>query len=322
MILIDGVRFQYGFVANDECFLEEWLHAWPKGKKRLWFARDTSRFKFGDDLKGENKVIQEITRSNSLFISAGAQNNHRRLMPIFSWFRAIESFNLPVTRRSWAHSMPPDPPPATVLSAMIRSPDRKSFAWDELTESFSKLFLPFLKSADLGIVDFKINQGGSEESAKAPFLPFFVKHQSTNVDAWLPIQEESRGTRMLLDIAQPVLLAVKKGSILLFDELEAGLHPALAQQIVRQFNEPTTNPRNAQLIFTTHDTNLLGTTVGDAALRRDQVWLTEKDNEGATVLYPLTDFKPRKAENLERGYLQGRYGAIPFLGSFSLAAEE
>ena len=90
-------------------------------------------------------------------------------------------------------------------------------------------------------------------------------------------------------------------------ELEASLHPALAQQIVRQFNDPVSNARNAQLIFTTHDTNLLGTTLGEPALRRDQVWLTEKDNEYATVLYPLTDYKPRKAENLERGYLQGRY---------------
>jgi hypothetical protein len=88
----------------------------------------------------------------------------------------------------------------------------------------------------------------------------------------------------------------------------------LALQIVRYMNDPDSNPNNAQLLFATHDTNLLGTTVGEPALRRDQVWLTEKDDTGATVLYPLTDFQPRKAENLERGYLQGRYGAIPFLG--------
>jgi AAA15 family ATPase/GTPase len=88
------------------------------------------------------------------------------------------------------------------------------------------------------------------------------------------------------------------------------------------FNCPDRNPHNAQMIFTTHDTNLLGTTLGPAVLRRDQVWLTEKKPDASTVLYPLTDFKPRKAENIERGYLQGRYGAIPFLGGFGQATEE
>jgi len=88
-----------------------------------------------------------------------------------------------------------------------------------------------------------------------------------------------------------------------------------ALNIVRQFNDPRLNSRNAQLVFTTHDTNLLGTTTGAPPLRRDQTWLTEKDAEGASCIYPLTDYKPRKSENLERGYLQGRYGSIPFLGA-------
>jgi AAA15 family ATPase/GTPase len=137
----------------------------------------------------------------------------------------------------------------------------------------------------------------------------------------LPLEEESRGTQTLLQLALPILESLEEGSVLLVDELEASLHPSVAQQIVRWFNDPRQNPRNAQLIFSTHDTNLLGTTLGEPALRRDQVWLTEKDPEGATVLYPLTDYKPRKAENLERGYLQGRYGAIPFLGNFVINPE-
>ena len=87
------------------------------------------------------------------------------------------------------------------------------------------------------------------------------------------------------------------------------------------FNCPKTNSRNAQIVFTTHDTNLLGTTIGEPPLRRDQIWFTEKDKEGASKLYPLTDYKPRKSENLERGYLQGRYGAIPFLGDIAWIAE-
>ena len=109
--------------------------------------------------------------------------------------------------------------------------------------------------------------------------------------------------------------------MLLVDELEASLHPLLGSAIVRMFNSPKTNPANAQLLFTTHDTNLLGTTLGEPPLHRNQVWFTEKDREGATALYPLTDYKPRNVENLERGYLQGRYGAIPFLGDIERITE-
>ncbi len=108
---------------------------------------------------------------------------------------------------------------------------------------------------------------------------------------------------------------------MLVDELESSLHPSLGLAIVKMFNSPKTNPKNAQILFTTHDTNLLGTTLGEPPLRRDQVWFTEKDKEGASKLYPLTDYKPRKAENLERGYLQGRYGAIPFLGDIAWITE-
>lgn len=130
----------------------------------------------------------------------------------------------------------------------------------------------------------------------------------------MPLEEESKGTLTLFNLAPAVLSVLWTGGILVVDELEASLHPLLGLHIVRQFNDPARNPRNAQLLFTTHDTNLLGTTLGEPALRRDQIWLTEKDKEGASRIYPLTDYKPRKEENLERGYLQGRYGAIPFLG--------
>jgi hypothetical protein len=148
-----------------------------------------------------------------------------------------------------------------------------------------------------------------------------VRHQHSGSEAWLPLEQESQGTRTLFELAPPLIRALRRGSVLAIDELEASLHPLLAAHVVRQFHDPETNPRNAQIIFTTHDTNLLGTTLGDPLLRRDQIWLTEKDREGATSLYPLSDYKPRKAENIERGYLQGRYGAIPFLGDLGIAPE-
>lgn len=108
-----------------------------------------------------------------------------------------------------------------------------------------------------------------------------------------------------------MLTALDQGSVLLVDELDSSLHPALAAEVVRVFQDPAANPRGAQLIFTTHDATLLGSEVLDRPLNCDQVWITVKRRSGESELYPLTEAKPRKEENLERGYLRGRYGGVP-----------
>ena len=127
------------------------------------------------------------------------------------------------------------------------------------------------------------------------------------------------GTQMLFHLAGPVFDTLARGGLLVVDELESSLHPLLARHLLHLFQQPDTNPRHAQLLFSTHDTQLLGTTLGEPALRRDQVWLAEKEPDGATRIFPLTDYQPRKQENIERGYLQGRYGGIPF---FDLAGAD
>jgi uncharacterized protein len=102
--------------------------------------------------------------------------------------------------------------------------------------------------------------------------------------------------------------------LLLIDELDSSLHPYLSEEVVRMFHDPVMNRKNSQLVFTSHDPTLMGNLLGDQApLRRDEIWITEKDRSGATRLYALTDFRPRKSENFERGYLQGRYGGVPFI---------
>ncbi len=314
-VLIDSVRHQYGFVVSDDSILEEWLFAWPNGKKQTWFTREGSVYSFGDNLKGDNKVVEGITRSNALFLSTAVQFKHPQLQAIFSWFRAMRPINVGEAY-SVMHT-------EQAIARMFESSGQQSLFDDEtLEEPLSERFLALLRNADLGIVGLRVEKGEPTEKPRRPLrLRFHLKHQSDADDAWLPLEQESKGTRTLFRFAVPILEVIRAGGVLLCDELEASLHPSLAQQIVRQFNDPKTNPHNAQLIFTTHDTNLLGTTLGEPALRRDQVWLTEKDDQGATVLYPLTDYKPRKAENLERGYIQGRYGAIPFLGDFTIAVE-
>lgn len=321
-IIHQEVKYDYGFAISPHEVLEEWLFAWPMGRRQMWFEREKQSFQFGDHLKGENKTIVGITRDNSLFLSAAAQNNHPQLTPIFDWFSKLRSINVSTRETPFGASFESQFVLAATLDAESkRCPEGNALEEDKGIRPLTSTCLHFLRTADIGIVDLRVDAIESDEPIWTRNPRIHLKHQSKSDEAWLPLSEESNGTRTLFHMLIPLMQTLTEGGILLIDELEASLHPSMAQQIVRQFNSSVANPYNAQLIFTTHDTNLLGTTVGEPVLRRDQVWFTEKDNEGATVLYPLTDYKPRKAENLERGYLQGRYGAIPFLGEFSIAAE-
>jgi hypothetical protein len=180
--------------------------------------------------------------------------------------------------------------------------------------------IKLLRAADVGIVDVKVEEDGRPDIPGRPVRRrqrVFFRHAAEQEEIWLPLEVESSGTIALVDLAPRITSALTKGGLLCIDELEASLHPSLALSLLRLFQDETRNIGKAQLLFTTHDTNLLGNTLGSPTLGRDQVWFTEKDNAGATHLYPLTDYHPRKHENLERGYLQGRYGAIPFLGNLS-----
>lgn len=326
--LLNGTRYAYGFVATDEEFVEEWLFAWPKGRKQIWFERDGMAFKFGEQLRGENKVVEEVTRNNALFLSAAVQHRHRQLLPVYTWFRSLRTVALSNRRRGMWLELGPDRWIANALARESGAKQQSLFGEEDEAAGPGTLmdaYRALLSAADVGIVDVKIEDGDDDETpgrgrGRRPRRPrIFLRHKSTTGEAWLPLEEESQGTLTLFRMAPMVIDALFRGGVLIVDELEASLHPLLALHLIRQFNDPQTNRANAQLIFTTHDTNLLGTTLGEPALRRDQIWLTEKDEEGATTVYPLTDYKPRKAENLERGYLQGRYGAIPFLSQLNVA---
>jgi AAA15 family ATPase/GTPase len=311
---VAGVRYRYGFVVDSQRVLEEWLYAWPSGRRQLWFARDvdeTPHFQFGKHLKGENHVIQNVTRPNSLFLSASAQNNHPQLTPLYSWFaRGLRTFRhdssefqlLSVARRL----------------VLERSAPSEAPTW-------KARLLTLLQSSDLGISDVEVDAhsitdltsrrrwfGPPGDGSRVPLL---FTHQTApdRPAAQLTLEQESRGTATLVALAIPLLDVLAEGGVLCVDELDASLHPLLALQIVELFCDRESNPQGAQLIFNTHDTNLLGNLLDRTPLRRDQIWFTEKDSDGATRLFPLTDFHPRKQENLERGYLQGRYGAVPFL---------
>ncbi|MEX1041367.1 MAG: ATP-binding protein [Pirellulaceae bacterium] len=324
--LLEGVKYQYGFVVNDQEVEEEYLYAWPNGRKQTWWERERKKLKFGPQSRSEKALadlILDSTGVNSLYLSCAAQLRLSTAMPIYSWFsKEINLLNLGtelpsrISRRKKLAELFRDPTKQKLLFNVDDSRSRNN----RIADNFTRL----LSATDTGICGIRVKPKGATNARLSDRLfPFELsfQHQHADENAWIPFEQESHGTQTFIDIAMPILEALELGGIVVIDELERGLHSLLAAEIVSMFNNPETNPHNAQLLFTTHDTYLLGTVLGDPVLRRDQVWLTEKTPEGASVIYPLTDYKPRKGENLERGYLQGRYGAIPFLGELPYALE-
>jgi hypothetical protein len=307
----DGVRYQYGFAATSDRVTNEWLIAYPGGRNQRWFERTFKQGKneyawyFGSRFTGRKKQWQEMTRSNALFLSTAIQWNSEQLKPVFTWFQ-----NLLVIE----HGMLLNP----VFSMQECRDDAKK-----------KLILTFMNAADISISDIQMETKDFSVEDLPSDMPPPVReevrqkmdgkkmvrvgflHPRPGMDASvpLPLEEESDGTRKLFAYAGPWLDILSRGQILLVDELDTSLHPKIVRFLLAMFHTAKTNPKNAQLIFTTHDTSLLDQEI----MRRDQIWFIEKNRANASHLYPLSDFKPRAGEALQKGYLNGRYGALPYI---------
>lgn len=332
------IRYQYSMKLETDRIIEEELFAYPKGVERLWFARsinpdwkpdfelDNVKWKFGSYLKGENKRLAELTRNNVLFLTQAAKLNHKQLSEVYEWFLNI----------------------LQILDVTEGSSNFKRFRTNVIVQENKAMrakLVSLLRQADLGIDDFEVREvEGSEEkpSEQVPLeIPdlflisskelqnqakslvpksykYYLRHSTddpTN-NVWFPMEYESFGTLKLFERGGPILYALEKGQVLVVDELDSSLHPILLRNLVNLFHSPETNPKGAQLIFNTHDTTLLDTnTFALPLLRRDQIWLVEKNKRGESEIYSLWDFKqtPRKDEALQKGYLGGRYGAIPII---------
>ncbi|MDO9004782.1 MAG: ATP-binding protein [Aquabacterium sp.] len=289
--LIDGVRYQYGFAMNVQRIVSEQLLVYKAFKPQRWFARhfdaDSGKdvYEFGSGLKGAKNLWEGATRPNALFLSMAVQLNSEALRPVFDWFAnhlVIVNEHTPLV------------PEFSVQ--MLKQEAQRAAICD------------FLRAADISIADIEVATKQEVDEVK-------FHHVTEHGEAVFDLMDESSGTRNLLFLTGPILDILNKGLTLVVDELDTSLHTLLVQALVRLFHRPEVNTGGAQLVFTTHDTSLLD---AYGLFRRDQVWFVEKRPDQSSSLYPLLDFSPRKNEALERGYLQGRYGALPFLRNEAL----
>jgi len=303
--------FRYGYEINPSSIIEEWLYVKEKRETLIFYRKDDAI-----DINQQYPIFDELyskkmIRNNALLLSLAAQFNDETAKTILEWLGSMSSISGLDDQLYLNYTL-----------EKLNNP--------EILEQIISL----LQVADMGITNLKVTEQDGEQvsfSIKANNPNLSLQRQKSKVKNLNSIKQilnkdgeivnsiempfetfESEGTKKFFHLLGPVLDTLQKGNVLIIDELDTKLHPLLTQRIVKLFNSNATNPHNAQLIFATHDTNLLNAKV----FRRDQIWFTEKDKLGATQLYSLTDFKPRNDEQLEKNYIAGKYGAIPYLGDF------
>lgn len=309
VFLIGGEKYRYGFEVTRQKVVSEWLFIAGSRKETRLFTRDEQGIHVGRSFK-EGYRLEEKTRSNALFLSVSAQFNGVISNQVMAWFRNLRTVS------------------------GLDDTAYLGFTLDRFqNQAYRQQIIDLVRSLDVGIDDITSEKLQRSQILLPPELPreiqelllnmpqdFFAIHTSHKrfdangepvaVEIFDLQNQESHGTQKLFFLAGPLLDTLSQGRVLFVDELEARLHPLITSEIIRLFHSHETNPRHAQLVFTTHDTNLLS----HKRFRRDQVWFTEKDQHGATHLYALSEFKVRNDAPFESDYIQGKYGAIPFLG--------
>lgn len=330
VLVAEKRHFRYGFEVTNERVEAEWLFVTPKVRESMLFERTGETFEMGGKFKSEGQALAERTRPDALFLTVAAQFNDKIAQQILGWFRSLE-----VTTGLFPES------------EIVRMFTERQFAKKELAADITE----FISKMDLGIEGIEIEERQFDYFEDLPPLPDDAPKQLTevlnslkNVASILeemqediktfpgevrtvhrkvngmgqPVatelfdldRHESEGTKKLFALSGLLVDALENGKAVIIDELDARLHPLLTKEIVKLFNDGEKNAYGAQLVFTIQDTNLLD----HKLLRRDQIWFTEKDRLQASHLYSLVEFRIPNDASFERDYIQGRYGAIPYLG--------
>ena len=319
VFIADKIKYTYFFSADENKVYEESLDAYYTQKPTNIFTRkDTNIYEFNND-KNKLESLAANNTENKLFLATATTWNYDKTKNAYLWFTtAIDTYN-----------------------SFDNIETKDLIDYSNKDENLKEFALKLLKEADILIKDISVDYEEKEmDNAMLDMLvpPLIknakkIKAQNVNIELEhevidkdnkkhtykLNFTEESSGTKVLFAFAPFLKRAFEKTKVIVVDELERSMHPALVEFIVKLFNNKAINKANSQLIFTTHATNLLNLDI----LRRDQIWFTEKNpNNGISELYPLDSFSVRKDENIQKGYINGRYGAIPFIKDIDLWLED
>jgi len=320
VFLINNTRYRYGFEIDNKSVHGEWLFKLVDDKEVPLFIREENGIGVTENFD-EGAGLESKTRENALFLSVVDQLNGEISGIIINWFNDWET-----------------------ISGLSHDNYRGvTFALLDKKKSKNRL-LDFFKDLDLGFEQLKFRKEKFQESLLPNDLPsemlndiindlqgktiarintihkkFDGKGNQVGVRDFDLRNQESSGANKIIDISGPIFDTLLGGGVLVIDELDAKLHPLMTAAITNLFNSPEYNTNNAQLIFATHDTNLLSY----GRFRRDQIYFLEKDKYKASDLYSLIEYKEddsnkkiRKDRSFEKDYINGRYGAIPFIGNF------
>ncbi len=283
---IKSVQFRYGFEIDRQKVHREWLYhknLKKRAKEVELIFRDGVEYDLHNKLSVSRELVsKKMIRDNALLLSVAAQFNEDIALEI------IEELSHLTIVTSLTDKSVKDKALAVLNDDVMRSRITK-----------------FAQYADFGIDDI-VKVDNTLISRHTLYGDNMNELRQVSFDFY---KSESEGTIKYFSLAHPIITALDEGNVIIIDEFDAKMHPLLTVSIVALFNSKQTNPKGAQLIFTTHDTNLLSSYI----FRRDQVWFTEKDRYGASKLFPLSDYNVRSTSPLERDYLSGKYGAVPII---------
>ena len=308
--ITNNVKYKYFFSADQNRIYEESLDVYNSQKPTNIFTRkDTNIYEFSND-KNKLASLAANNTENKLFLSTATTWNYEKTKDAFLWFtKTIDTYD-----------------------SFNKIMDKDLIDYSE-NEELKKFSLKLLKEADILIKNISVNYEENEIEgtiADMPIIPIVKKvdielehevvDEENNIHTYkLNFKDESSGTKVLFAFAPFLKRAFEETKVIIVDELEKSMHPKLVEFIVKLFNNKDINKVNSQLIFTTHATNLLNLEI----LRRDQIWFVEKNPlNGNSELYPLDSFSVRKDENIQKGYINGRYGAVPFIKDIDLWLED